>query len=55
MEYSRIGKGQEISAEGVVYDKGSIYGRLQGLTDLRKARGKRYSLTTVLMIVMLSK
>ena len=55
MEYSTVGKGQEISAEGVVYDKGSIYDRLQDLTDLRKARGKRYSLTTVLMIVILAK
>lgn len=55
MEYSTIGQGQEISAEGVVYDKGSIYGRLQTLTDMRKARGKRYSLTTLLMIVLLAK
>jgi predicted transposase YbfD/YdcC len=54
MEYSTLGRGQEISAEGVVYDTGSIYGRLQSLTDLRKARGKRYSLTTVLMIVLLA-
>jgi hypothetical protein len=55
MEYSIIGKGQEISAEGVIYDKGSVYGRLQTLTDMRKARGKRYSLTTLLMIVLLAK
>ena len=55
MEYSRVGQGQEIRAEGVVYDQGSIYGRLQTLTDLRKARGKRYSLTSVLMIVLLAK
>jgi len=55
MEYSTIGKGQEISAEGVVYDKESVYGRLQTLTDMRKARGKRYSLTTLLMIVLLAK
>ena len=55
MEYSTVGQGQEISAEGVVYDQGSIYGRLQSLTDLRKARGKRYSLTTVLMMVLLAK
>ena len=55
MEYSTLGKGQEISAEGVVYDKGSIYGGLQNLTDLRKARGKRYSLTTVLVMVLLAK
>jgi predicted transposase YbfD/YdcC len=55
MEYSTIGKGQEISAEGVIYDKGSVYGRLQTLTDMRKARGKRYSLTSLLMIVLLAK
>jgi predicted transposase YbfD/YdcC len=55
MEYSTIGKGHEISVEGVVYDKGSIYGRLQTLTDIRKARGKRYSLTTLMMIVLLAK
>ena len=29
MEYSTMGKRQEISAEGVVYDKGSVYWRLQ--------------------------
>ena len=55
MEYSTLGKGQEISAEGVIYDKGSVYGRLQTLTDMRKARGKRYSLTTLLMIVLMAK
>ncbi len=55
MEYSTLGPGQEISAEGVVYDKGSVYDRLHKLTDLRKARGKRYSLPTLLMIVLLAK
>jgi predicted transposase YbfD/YdcC len=55
MEYSTIGKGPEISAEGVVYDKRSVYGQLQKLTDIRKARGKRYRLTTLLMIVLLAK
>lgn len=55
MEYSTIGKGQEISEEGVVYDKGSVYGRIQRLSDIRKARGKRYSLTTLMMIVLLAK
>ncbi len=55
MEYSTVKQWQEISAEGVVYDKGSVYERLQNLRDKRKARGKRYSLTTVLMIVLLAK
>ncbi|MEW6239623.1 MAG: ISAs1 family transposase [Chloroflexota bacterium] len=55
MEYSTIGGEQDISVEGVIYDKGSIYGRLQTLTDIRQARGKRYSLPTLLMIVLLAK
>ena len=55
MEYSTLGKEQEISTEGVVYDQGSVYERLQGLTDIRGARGKRYILVTLLMIVLLAK
>jgi len=55
MDYSRIGRGQEISEGGLVYDKGSVYDRLHSLRDKRKARGKRYSLPTVLMIIMLAK
>jgi hypothetical protein len=31
MEYSTIGRGQDISAEGVIYDKGSVYERLHKL------------------------
>lgn len=55
MEYSIVKRGQGISAEGVVYDQGSVYDKIQRLNDLRKARGKRYNLTTVLMIVFLAK
>ena len=36
MEYSTIGKGQDISVEGVIYDKGSVYDRLHQLTDQRR-------------------
>jgi len=28
MEYSTIGRFQDISAEGVIFDKGSVYDRL---------------------------
>jgi predicted transposase YbfD/YdcC len=55
MEYSIVKRGQEISAEGVIYDQGSVYGKIQSLKDLRKARGKRYSLTTILMVVFMAK
>ena len=47
---ARLARGKKL-----VYDKGARYGRLQALTDIRKARGKRYSLTTLLMIVLLAK
>lgn len=55
MEYSTIGRGQDISAEGVIYDKGSVYERLHKLQDMRKARGKQYSLVGLLMVILLAK
>jgi hypothetical protein len=54
MEYSTPGRKQEISLEGVVYDKGSVYDRLHKLHDMRKARGKRYSLVGLLMMILLA-
>jgi predicted transposase YbfD/YdcC len=55
MQYS-IGKiEREINANGMEFDKGSVYDRLSKLTDLRKAKGKRYSLETILMIILMAK
>ena len=46
---------REISANGIEFDRGSVYDRLCKLTDLRKANGKRYRLETVLMITVMAK
>jgi predicted transposase YbfD/YdcC len=46
---------REISANGIEFDQGSVYDRLDRLTDLRGANGKRYGLVTVLMLVMMAK
>ena len=55
MQYS-IGKiEREISASGIEFDKGSVYDRLCKLSDVRKAKGKRYSLEAVLLIIVLAK
>ena len=55
MQYS-IGKiEREISASGIEFDKGSVYDRLGKLSDVRKAKGKRYSLEAVLLIIVLAK
>jgi predicted transposase YbfD/YdcC len=50
MQYSR-----EISETGIEFDTGSVYARLGKLTDIRKDKGKRYSLTTLLMIILMAK
>lgn len=55
MQYSTGRNEREFSANGFEFDRGSVYDRLCQLTDVRKARGKRYSLETVLMIIVLAK
>jgi predicted transposase YbfD/YdcC len=54
MEYSRKEE-RGISENGIEFDLGSVYARLGKLTDVRKAKGKRYSLTTILMIILMAK
>jgi predicted transposase YbfD/YdcC len=54
MQYSREIE-REISESGVEFDLGSVYARLGKLTDVRKAKGKRYRLTTILMIIIMAK
>jgi predicted transposase YbfD/YdcC len=55
MEYSTLEPWQTYSEDGVVYELGSLFDRVQQLTDPRKARGKRYSLVTLLVIILLAK
>lgn len=55
MQYSTGKIEREVSANGIEFDKGSVYDRLRKLTDLRKAKGKRYSLETILMIILMAK
>ena len=55
MDFSILGRCQDICINGVIFDKSSIYDRLHKLSDLRKARGKRYSLVTLLMIILMAK
>jgi len=55
MEYSTQAAGQEISPAGVIYALGSLYDRFQQLRDSRKAKGKRYSLLTLVVLIFLAK
>lgn len=55
MEYSTLKPWQEISESGIIYTMGSLYDRFQQLNDPRKAKGKQYSLLTLLVIIFLAK
>jgi len=55
MDSSTIKAWQEMSERGVIYDLGSLYARFEQVQDPRHAHGKRYSLTTLLMIIFLAK
>ena len=55
MEYSTLEPWQEISESGIVYTQGSLYDLFQQLKDPRKAKGKQYSLLTLLVVIFLAK
>lgn len=41
--------------EGILFEIGSLYDRFRSMKDNRKARGKRYELTTILVLIVLAK
>jgi predicted transposase YbfD/YdcC len=57
MEYTtvRIEVTVPLSEEGYVFDLGSLYDHFRRLEDKRKARGKRYELALVLVLLVLAK
>ena len=55
MEYSTLERWQGIGETGVIYDLGSLYDRFQWISDPRKAKGKRYSLITLLVLIFVAK
>jgi predicted transposase YbfD/YdcC len=55
MEYSTLEPWQDISETGIVYALGSLYHRFQTMRDPRKAKGKQYSLLTLLVVIFLGK
>src|SRR2546425_371252 len=55
MEYSTPESEQPIRHAGLEYALGSLYDRFQRLSDPRKAKGKRYSLLTLVVLIFLAK
>jgi predicted transposase YbfD/YdcC len=55
MNYNTICLGVAAPKDGCVFDVGSLYAAFERLVDRRHARGKRYRLAFVLVMVMLAK
>lgn len=55
MEYSTLKPWQEIGETGIVHDRDSLYGRFHDIRDTRGAKGKQYSLVTLLVVIFLAK
>lgn len=55
MEYSTIEPWEQVDLNWVVYEAGSLYDYFGQVPDLRKARGKRYSLMTLLAVIFMAK
>ena len=55
MNFSTFKRSYELDVEGVEYELGSVYDRLCRLTDIRKAKGKRYRLETILILIVAAK
>ncbi len=55
MEYSTLKPWEEIGETGIIHDRDSLYGRFHHIRDSRGAKGKQYSLVTLLAIIFIAK
>jgi len=55
MDFSTDGWGSQSGTLGVVFDVDSLYAEFERMVDKRDRRGRRYSLGTVLLLIVLAK
>jgi len=55
MDYTNLARDEGVNAEGLIYDLGSLYTYLEQVKDTRLAKGKRYPLAMLLMLMLLAK
>lgn len=55
MDYTNLTADEDVNANGLIYDIGSLYAYLEKVADTRHARGKRYPLVMLLILVLLAK
>jgi predicted transposase YbfD/YdcC len=55
MDYNQLEPHQEIDEYGMIYDLNSLFGYLLRVPDTRQAKGKQYSLPSLLILILLAK
>lgn len=55
MDYDNLRSDQDVNEDGLAYDRGSLHDYLTKVSDPRKAKGKRYALPTLLILMLLAK
>lgn len=55
MDYTNLAPYEDVSETGLIYEIGSLYAYFQKVSDPRKAKGKRYPLAIVLVLMLLAK
>lgn len=55
MDYNQLEPQQEIHEYGIIYDLNSLFDYLMQVTDTRKAKGKQYTLPSLLILILLAK
>lgn len=55
MDYTNLSPNQEVDNNGIVFDIGSLYDYFTKVPDTRQNKGKRYTLTSLLVMMVLAK
>lgn len=55
MDYTNLTPNQEVDEQGLVFELGCLYDYLRRVKDTRKPKGKLYSLSLLLVLMMLAK
>jgi len=55
MDYTQLSPTQEVDGNGLVFEMGSLYEFFMRVQDVRSAKGKRYRLATLLVLMLLAK
>jgi predicted transposase YbfD/YdcC len=55
MDYTNLAPHEDVSETGLIYEIGSLYAYFEKVSDPRKAKGKRYPLAVLLVLMLLAK